>query len=75
MTDVMIQAINSIEELNQCKTVEEIEALRCNECSDNGHWGWCDGNWIRCPYKARIKEILGINGSRFNSIAEQIQEI
>ena len=63
---------NLINKINQCKTVEEIESLRCNECSKNGHWGWCDGDWIRCPWKERIKEILGRKESRFNSITEQM---
>jgi len=49
-----------IDELDNCKTVEEVEQLRCNTCSRTGHWGWCDAVDIYCGYKARIKEILEI---------------
>ena len=46
-------------ELEACKTVEDVEALRCNECARNHHWGWCDAPNIKCAYKDRIRKILG----------------
>ena len=47
------------ERLQNCKTVEEVEQIRCHSCANNGHWGWCDARFIKCAYKDRIKEILG----------------
>ena len=61
--------------LRTLNTVEEVEKIHCNECSKNGHWGWCDGNWIICPYKWRIKEILGETAPRFTSLIEQMKTI
>lgn len=46
-------------QLNECKTVEEVEAMQCFRCSKTQHWGWCDAPNIKCEYKDRIKEILG----------------
>ena len=58
--------------LQDCKTVEEVEKLSCNECSNNGHWGWCDAPWIDCSCKTKIKEILGEKKSRFMTLTEQM---
>ena len=58
--------------LQDCKTVEEVEALGCNKCARNGHWGWCDAPWIECSRKNKIKEILGNKESRFKTIEEQM---
>ena len=59
--------------LEECKTVEEVEALHCKDCSDDGHWGWCDAPWITCEYKKKIKEILGETECRYTSIVDQMK--
>lgn len=56
----------------ECKTVEEVEKLRCFECANNRHWGWCDAPWIICDYKDKIKEILGVSEDRYSSLEEQM---
>lgn len=48
------------ERLKALKTVEEVEKARCNSCSSNSHYGWCDQSNIICYFKYRIKQILGI---------------
>lgn len=53
--------------IEDCKTVQEVESLRCYECANSGHWGWCDAPHIKCAYKDRIKEILGENKSRYTT--------
>ena len=62
-------------EIKNCKTVEEVEALRCFNCSNDGHWGWCDSPWIKCEYRDRIKEILGKEDYKYSSLKEQMQEV
>ena len=61
--------------LKDCKTVEDVEALRCNECSNNGHWGWCDAPWIDCEYKTKIKEIIGEKRNRFTMLTDQMPQL
>lgn len=61
--------------LRTINTINEVEKLRCITCSNNGHWGWCDAPFISCPYKWRIKEILGKTESRYNSIKEQMPQL
>ena len=63
------------EKLKACKTVEEVEALRCNECARDGKWGWCDSPWIDCDFKTKIKEILGRKDHTFKTLAEQMPQI
>lgn len=58
-------------DLSDCKTIEEVESLRCNECAKSGHYGWCDLPHITCKYKDRIKELLGEKESKL-SIKEHI---
>lgn len=64
-----------MKDLSTLNTVEEVESLRCFECARDGHWGWCDAPWIKCEYKDRIKEILGLSESRFSSLKEQMPDI
>jgi predicted transport protein len=52
-------------EINECKTVEDVENLRCKDCSNTGHWGWCDAPHIKCEYKDKIKSILGISKCKY----------
>jgi len=59
--------MTTTEKINNCNTVEEVERLRCYECSDSGHWGWCDASYIKCDYKNRIKEILGETKPRYTA--------
>lgn len=61
--------------IEECKTVEEVEALRCHECSSTHHWGWCDAPWIKCGYKSRIKEILGQSDCKYNSLDSQLLDL
>lgn len=63
--------------LDDCKTVEEVEALECHKCSTKtGHWGWCDDNATFCIFKCRIKEILGINPNNHSkNIVDSIKAI
>ena len=63
------------EKLPNCKTVEEVEALRCCECSKDGHFGWCDAPWIQCDFKDKIKELKGEKGHRFNNLVEQFPQL
>ena len=58
-------------DLKDCKTVEEVEQLRCKDCAATGHWGWCDAPWIMCEYRDKIKEILGKQSYRYMSLKEQ----
>ena len=53
--------------IEDCKTVQEVESLRCYECANSGHWGWCDAPHIKCDYKNRIKEILGETKPRYTT--------
>ena len=53
--------------LDECKTVEEVEALQCYKCSKNHHYGWCDTSYILCRYKDKIKEILGTPDNKYTS--------
>ncbi len=59
--------MTTTEKINNCNTVEEVERLRCHECANSGHWGWCNVSHIKCDYKNRIKEILGENESRYTT--------
>ena len=61
--------------LEECTTVEEVEAIECKTCSKTGHWGWCDTSWIRCSYKSRIKEILRQTESTITNINQHISDI
>ena len=62
--------------LEECKTVEEVEALQCNACATNHHWGWCDMPSIKCVYKDKIKEILGIPPNQHStSFEENLRQI
>lgn len=62
-------------DIKSCTTVEEVEALRCDTCSRTGHWGWCDAPWIKCEYKDRIKEILGLKDSKIKDPHKHIDSI
>lgn len=65
-----INIMTTSEVLKMCTTVDQIEGLMCRDCSNSGHWGWCDRESLICEYRDRIKEILGIpkNKYRINSI-------
>lgn len=62
-------------ELSECTTVQEVEALRCTECSNSGHWGWCDAPWIKCTYRDKIKEILGNTDYAITDIRAHVDDI
>ena len=58
------------EKLPSCTTVEEVEALRCNECANDHHYGWCDAPWIECDFKDKIKSILRETEDEHNSFVD-----
>lgn len=62
-------------EIEACKTVEEVEATGCNQCSSNGHWGWCDAFWITCERKDRIKQLLGDTSTGCSSFEEHLNSL
>lgn len=60
--------------VSDCKTIEEVESLRCCECAKSGHYGWCDAPHIKCVYKDRIKEILGQKDCKY-TVSEHLNRL
>ena len=52
--------------LEECKTAEDVEKIACNDCANEHHWGWCDMAHIKCVYRDKIKEILGIPTNQYS---------